>query len=556
MQNIIKLWKPTAIQQEDFIEKDQLKKKGNEALAINDFYTAANYYHQVLKLGEVDAETYANLGLIYLKQKLYIESEMMLEKAIKIDPNFWKAYFNKALLFEEKGKKALAISACREILAKHSHYIKQHGWAEVHWKLMDMLIEEEFYHEAMDIIDALLINYPDWLELRCNKGVVLHRLRLDDKAIAYFEKMLEEKESGLVLSFIGAIHQSHGDLATAESYYKKAHFLDKDDAFAGMNYAQLFLLRGCYEEGWAIYDHSLKFLKEKDGREVGPAMFRRLFMPHKYWSGEDLSHKHLMIWTDQGLGDSIMMLRYAGFLKAHYPSCYIIFFCEQEMAKLAEQCKGIDEVWAKNMSDMTEIDYHCCTMSLPFLTKTTIETIPSTIPYLSFSPDKVNEWRQRLEGNTSFKVGIAWGGNKKLIHDKKRSIHLKQWMPLFEVEDISWFSLQKGDYADQLHEVTTPVIDWTEEFQDFEDTAAFMSQLDLIISVDTSVIHLAGAMGYKAWLFNRYNSEWRWLLDVDTSPWYPNIRIFRQDSLDSWSGTILKMRDELTKARISFYKNA
>jgi Glycosyltransferase family 9 (heptosyltransferase) len=199
---------------------------------------------------------------------------------------------------------------------------------------------------------------------------------------------------------------------------------------------------------------------------------------------------------------------------------------------------------------LPDFDVHCPLLSLPLAFATRLETIPSQMPYLSAPTDKIEAWRNRLGTHDALRVGLVWAGDPRKqtpgAHriDRQRSLTFDQLAPIFPVLDCKFYSLQKGgDAVAQLHNsaLRHRVVDWSEDFHDFSDTAALIDNLDLVIAVDTSVAHVAGALGKPLWLINRYNTCWRWLLDRDDSPWYPSLRQFRQDSTRQWDPVMARI---------------
>jgi hypothetical protein len=243
-----------------------------------------------------------------------------------------------------------------------------------------------------------------------------------------------------------------------------------------------------------------------------------------------------------------MMLRYMPLIKARGAGTLTVC-CEPSIARLVRELPGVDAVIPKSppLTAATfpqDIAWHCSTMSLPFACGTRLTTIPNQVPYLA-APELPVDLRSRLAALPGIKVGIVWGGNPQLAKDKLRSIPLREFGSLFAIPGISWLSLQKGESAAQLKDGDWPLHDWMDECQDFHDTAALLQGLDLVVTVDTSIVHLAGALARPTWLLNRHESEWRWLLDREDSPWYPTVRIFRQPSRGDWQSVIARLAGEL-----------
>jgi hypothetical protein len=191
-------------------------------------------------------------------------------------------------------------------------------------------------------------------------------------------------------------------------------------------------------------------------------------------------------------------------------------------------------------------DCHCSMVSLPYLFKSTLNTIPNDVPYLHLPPDAGKQWARALSKFPGLKVGLTWAGGKNTARDRLRSMTLQQLAPLMAVNGVQFVVIQKGDYAlDQLSAVDWPLLNWMDASHDLADTAALIDQLDLVITVDTVIAHLAGALGKPVWLMNRYESEWRWLAEGETSRWYPTMRIFRQPVMLDWTSVVGKVAEEL-----------
>jgi len=523
------------------------KRRGNDHFVLGEFDQAVECYQEALKFFPAYAEAYVNLGCVCLEQKRYIEARSFFGKAIEFDPKLWKAHFNLGKVAEKLDMPDQAIACYERVLRMQPPYTETHPWPEVHWCLMEVFDEEERYEDALQVVDAILRVHSEWVEALCNKGVILNKLGQNEEAIKQLEHVVAMKEHFLLLRFLGNFYQSAQDWKRAMQCYTRSYELNPLDLEALMNRALLLLLLGNYSEGWSLYEQALPGVHTKDVPVTDAHEFREKCKPEKYWDGDDLYGKTLLIWTEQGIGDSLMMFRYLPILKERYRAEKIFVICERSLVRMIRGFTEVDEVMVKPGCDVHTLvfDYHCSMLSLPFLTKTQIDTIPSSVPYIVVPKENQSTWAERLAVLPGLKVGLAWGGNKKLLFDKQRSIPLKKFAPFLELTGITWVSLQKGEPAFQLKELAWPIIDWTEELQDMQDTAALMEHLDLVISVDTSIIHLAGALGRPTWLLNRYGSEWRWLLECEYSPWYPTVRIFRQTVPNDWDSVIARMVTEL-----------
>ena len=266
------------------------------------------------------------------------------------------------------------------------------------------------------------------------------------------------------------------------------------------------------------------------------------------WLGSDeIAGKTILLHAEQGLGDTIQFCRYAPLVSAR--GARVILEVQAPLHDLMSTLSDAVQIVSAGQP-LPDFDLHCPLLSLPLAFATRLETIPSPTPYLSAQEKKARAWRERLGRYHKPRVGLVWAGNprKELPGanriDGQRSLALDRLAPLFQVAACEFFSLQKGDDAvRQLRDSAArqQVIDCTDDLHDFSDTAALIENLDLVISVDTSVAHLAGALGKPFWLLNRYNTCWRWLLDREDSPWYPTARLFRQDATREWEPVIQRV---------------
>jgi hypothetical protein len=286
---------------------------------------------------------------------------------------------------------------------------------------------------------------------------------------------------------------------------------------------------GKFKEGWE--DHESRFLKDKpsDSRDFGKSK----------WNGSPLHGKRILIASEQGFGDSIQFIRYLKFVKAKGGE--IILECKPELKILFEGFSGIDEIVIKHGDEIPKVNYDCYIhlMSLPHALG--LEEIPRDGAYLEA---KKNIGELKGEDSGKFKVGIVWAGNPGQENDKNRSCKLEHFLDLKKVPGVQLYSLQKGKSED-LKDIG--VINLSGKIKDFADTAAIVKDLDLIISVDTSLAHLAGALGGKIWTLLSARADWRWFLDREDSPWYPSMRLLRQEKLGDWGSLFEDVCEELGK---------
>ena len=307
--------------------------------------------------------------------------------------------------------------------------------------------------------------------------------------------------------------------------YDKAHALKPDLAEAQCNEALIRLVMGDTECGWKKYEY-------RWDTKLMRGLKRNLSQP--IWLGDsDLKNKTILIHAEQGLGDTLMACRYIPMLASQ--GARVIAEVQPPLMSLLKNLEGISRLVAKGEL-IPPFDVHCPIMSLPLASKTTIETIPAKVPYIAASNNIIERWRLKLIG-TEIKVGIAWAGNPNHPKDADRSIPLKDIQAILGVKGARYFSLQKDlrDGDKEILDVNSQIVRLDQEINNFEDTAAIMMSLDLVISCDTSIVHLAGALGKPIWVLLPSNPDWRWLLGRSDSPWYPTARLFRQTSRGKWS---------------------
>jgi hypothetical protein len=256
-----------------------------------------------------------------------------------------------------------------------------------------------------------------------------------------------------------------------------------------------------------------------------------------------LKGQTLLVWTEQGAGDNFMMMRYLPLLKQKGVGS-IIVYCEPSLVKIMLAMTSMIVGKQLGLSKDT-FDLQCSTMSLPYLFGTRVESIPASTPYLNLPPAAGRKWGEQLKKFPGLKVGIAWAGSKTMARDRFRSVALELFAPLMAVQGVQFVSLQKDGVAHDLAARDWRILDWMDACEDWCDTAALIASLDLVISVDTGIVHLAGALGKPVWLLNRFESEWRWMIDRKDSPWYPSMRIFRQPEIRDWASVMESVAAEL-----------
>jgi hypothetical protein len=370
------------------------------------------------------------------------------------------------------------------------------------------------------------------------------------EAIAEFER---------VMQMTGGVHpQAAEKLANAyacvgdwHQVKKTLEILERVDKVpdgSKFQHACAYLITGDFQKGWRVFDEALPLIGDPNIPH-GVQYFRKTLRQEKKWHGESLQGKRLLIWSEHGLGDSLMMFRYVRLIGKRFGQGTLTLWASQPLVRLFAECGEVqvETIGNNGLFERADFDFHVSLMSLPNIFETYSEAdIPRAVPYLPIPQAEKDRWVSYVKALDGVKVGLVWAGNASNEIDQRRSVLLASLAPFFDVQGVSWISLQKGDAAAQLPLVRWPVSDFMEQCCDMLDTAALISHLDLVISVDTSVVHLAGALGCPVWLLNRQGSEWRWMLDRSDSPWYPSMKIFQQKELGNWAPVIAEVAHALS----------
>jgi hypothetical protein len=334
----------------------------------------------------------------------------------------------------------------------------------------------------------------------------------------------------------------------AEHCYRTALAVDPSHAQTQFNLSYVLLRQGRMEEGWSRFE-----ARDWPAYEVFAAHFA---CPR--WRGESLRGKSICICFDAGFGDTIQFARYLAVLRAR-GAASVALICQPALKRLFASLAGLDRLFAfDEVVPESEWDFWAPIMSLPFCLQTRLNSIPAALPYLRAEREKVASWAERLTP-ARLRVGLCWQGNPRFENDRDRSLpSLASLAPLADIADISFVSLQK-DSAEPARDLSlgSAILDAAPQLHDFSDTAAAIANLDLIISVDSAVAHLAGALAKPIWLLlPRYRTDWRWLSEREDSPWYPEVmRLFRQETAGDWTETISRVRAALAR-RVDVWRAA
>ena len=423
-----------------------------------------------------------------------------------------------------------AKSACRDILRADPRY-----FFALHL-LATIAAREERWEECLrHATDALALD-PRHVEVLCNRGAALRMLGRPEEALADYDRALAlAPGKAEILNNRGVALAALNRHAEAIACYDAALAAAPDYARAGFNRGVSRMLTGDFAGGWA--DHEYRW--RGGDRPIEPPASRK-----PPWNGrEDIRGKTVLLGAEQGLGDLLMFSRYARLLRER--GARVVLEAHPPLAALLQGMDGVDQVIALGEA-LPPHDYHVPIMSLPLAFGTRMETIPRDVPYVSAAPGHVARWRAKLGSARRPLVGLAWSGSATLRNDRSRSIPLARLDALREA-NAAFVALQKDIRdADRPHLAgARPILHFESELADFRDTAALASLMDVVVSVDTSLAHLAGAMAKPTWILLPFSPDWRWLLGRDDSPWYPTARLFRQPRPGDWETPIRAVAEAL-----------
>ena len=485
-----------------------------------------------------------NLGALLASRGDLNGAERCFRRALELAPGEPSILLNLGRLLREMDKLDEAEACLRRALAAAP------GRAATHAALGNVLHAQGRYRDAIASYRAALAIEPRAHETLCDLGNALSEEHaLEDAIIAYRDAIAARPDYARAHAHLSTTLLRRHELAAAGAASEEAMRLAPDLPSVRMSRAHLKMMQGDYAAGLPLYE--ARFQEKALSSNTYATLQQRAaaLAGTPRWQGEDAKGASLLVWSEQGLGDALMMLRYLPLLKARGVS-KVALYCEAPLVRLVRTLAEIDEVIpASEAPPAGRFDLHCPMMSLPLAFGSRLETIPGSVPYLRVPPTG------RLAGAARPRVGLSWAGNPANPSDKLRSVPLEHLAPLLELADVRFVSLQKEDVQrERLAATGWPVIDRMGECADVLDTAGLIGELDLVIGVDTAVAHLAGALGKPVWLLNRFESEWRWMLEGEKSAWYPTLRILRQPSAGDWESVIARAARELGDWLADFHR--
>jgi Tfp pilus assembly protein PilF len=456
-------------------------------------------YEKVLKIQPRNVEALNWLGVISAQTGNANRGVYLFGRATEIDPDNAGIHCNMGLALHELGQLADALRSHDRAIALRTDY------AEAYFNRGNVLRDLYQLEAALASYDQAIALNADYADAYSNRGIVLYELRHLDAALASYERALAIRPD-----------------------YAKAHF----------NKASTLLLRGDLHGGWPHYEWRWKL--------GGASLTRgRQFQQPRWLGKESLAGKTILLYGEQGFGDTLQFCRYAKSVADL--GARVILEVQKPLMPLLADLDGPSQLIATG-SALPPLDYHCPLMSLPLAFNTCLDTIPASVPYLLADPIKVARWRERLGETKAPRIGLVWSGSATNLNDHNRSIRLADWVPYLPAQ-CQFVSLQKDvREADAATLESTPtVLNFADELNDFSDTAALCECMDLVISVCTSVAHLSGALGKDTWVMLGFAADWRWLLDRADSPWYPSMKLYRPRNRGDWQGVFGQVESDLRR---------
>jgi tetratricopeptide (TPR) repeat protein len=522
-------------------------------------------YQMAANLDPKDDHIYNNWGVVLRDQGKPEEAVTCFQKAIQLNPGNANAYHNLGHALNDLGRREGSIPCYQKAIfcnpSNSAHYkslgnaLRETGKLDESLEVLSRALErfpddpEAYYNlgaslkakgrleEAEQCYQKAIVLNPGLPETYYNLGNVFKEMgKLDEACQQFYQSLKLNPKFAETYNNLGMIYKEKGELDYALKMFNTASEVKPGFAEAHWNKGLTILLTGNFLEGWEGYE----WRWEKPDYK----RYKRKFIA-PLWQGEDLFEKRILLHAEQGYGDTLQMIRYASLVADRGARVFVE--CPQELLTLLAGTPGVGLVLGRGES-FPEFDFHCPLMSLPKAFGTTLETIPQTVPYIIANPALIKIWKARVDAKgEGFRVGLVWAGNPEHLNDRNRSCSSETLSLLAQVKDVQFYSLQIGG-AGKETTGTTPsfgMIDLTGLIRNFSDTAALIENLDLVISVDTAVAHLSGALGRMIWTMLPFSPDWRWLLGRGDSPWYPTMRLYRQPEPGNWKEVVKKVKDDL-----------
>ena len=473
------------------------------------------------------------LGIVTMQSRSYADAISLFDRAIALNPGYAETYCNRGIAFKESGRFIEAAASFSQAIERKSDS------AEAYYHRGNVMIELGRCDDALADFDKAAGLKPNDPLIYASRAIALTRLGELEAAVASYDQAISLRpDYAIAFSNRGIVLNKLNRHKDAIVSLDKAISLQPDYAAAYWNKALCLLVTGDFEHGLPFYEWRWRITAFARGRKN---------VAQPFWSGkESLSGKTILLYSEQGFGDAIQFCRYAALVAAR--GARVILEVQPALTRLFRDLDGVDAIVSRG-EPLPAFDYHCPLLSLPLAFGTRLDTIPASAGYLHVDSDIRARWAERLGPAEKPRVGLVWSGSVTNTNDHNRSLAVDELLQNLP-DNCHYISLQKeirneDKQALQLH---PELLHFGDELHDFADTAALCDLMDIVISVDTSVAHLSGALGKPTWVLLPYSPDWRWLLERSDSPWYPAMTLYRQTAPGDWNPVISSIGEALAEA--------
>ncbi len=510
-----------------------------DALAAAREFAAAEAAYRIAAEHDPDrAEAHLKLGNLLLRLGRAEAALPALRRAATLDPDSALIHCHLGLALQELREPAEAALALEQALRLRPDFPEALGSLAEAWRKLGRL------DEARNAAERAIARDFTQPEAHLALGNVFGDLGEFVLAANAYRRVLGLRpRDATAISNLGIALYELGHFPESIAQHRAALAVQPDSPAFRYNLSVALLANGELDEGWDAYEARLDL-------DLPSILSHEVRAPR--WNGEPLAGRTILLYGEQGLGDTLQFVRYAPLVAER--GGRVLLGVPQPLVRLLTGLPDVAEVLPAGVP-VPPFDVHCPLLSLPRVFGTTLDSIPAAIPYLAADPALIAAWRGRIHRNGGRNVGLVWAGNPRpdqpwaAVVDRRRSMPLARFAPLAGIPGVRYVSLQKGPPAEQLADPPPglSILDPMGAIEDFADTAALLAHIDLIVTVDTSVAHLAGALGKPVWMLSRHDACWRWLRDRDDSPWYPTMRIYRQQRPGDWDGVIAVVAADLRR---------
>jgi len=507
----------------------ELFQKGINYANQNNYDAAASCFEAILVHDPDQKEAIVNSGLMHYYAGRFEKAEKFILSGLSKSPNTAESYYYLGLIYK-------ASNNIHDAMASYQLALNCNPSFDLAWyNLGELFLSQEQYNLALQCFQKVIAISPDFEDAYLNLGESYSRQERFHEAIRYFKQLLSINSKNTDAMYnIGVAYNGLRCHQEAILYYEKVLSIDPGHIKSHYNKSFNHLSVGDYVHGFSEYEWRLK--KHETYRSISEKPM---------WQGNPIPSKTLLIYAEQGFGDCIQFIRFLPYIKKKAKR--IILECQPELVRLFSQLNTVDAIIPRK-DPLPPHDFQASLLSMGYLLNITLDHLPAKIPYLHANTPLPKEMAHCIDDHIKIKIGFVWGGTGSTLKktDMGRSLPLKSCQSLFDIAHFQWYSFQKGARTTELKQ--TPgeqLIDLGQYFKDFADTARAACEMDLIITVDTAMAHLAGALGLKVWTLLSYNADWRWLKDAANCPWYPGMTLFRQKKSGDWTSVLEQVRNTL-----------